>query len=160
LARGIDMESAFQPATRGRETSVSEDALALLARHGPPALLAALARRRRITARLARAIVARGAPAAIAALMANPGAEIDRETLARALAARPDDDALHAAMIARAELPPEIVQRLGVLVAAARLPQLVHRHAAPNDRRRRRRINQNGARGDPSASLTSVNQPR
>jgi uncharacterized protein (DUF2336 family) len=102
-----------------------------LARLGPPALLVALARRPRIGVALASAVVGRGEAEATIALVSNTGAEIDRETLARVLAAHPDDDRLHAALIARAVLPPEIVQRLGVLVAAERLPQLVRRHAAP-----------------------------
>jgi hypothetical protein len=34
-------------------------------------------------------------------------------------------------MIGRAALPPEIVQRLGALVADHRIPALVRRHAAP-----------------------------
>jgi hypothetical protein len=75
--------------------------------------------------------LATGGAEALAVLLADPGAEIDRETLAAALAAFPGDDRLHAAMIGRAALPPEIVQRLGALVADHRIPALVRRHAAP-----------------------------
>jgi hypothetical protein len=132
-ARGIVVEThgpSVEPVPRDPSRACLA-ALDALARHGPPALLTTLARRPRVAASVASAIVARGDPDAVDALMSNPGAEIERETFARALAARPRDDRLHAAMIARAALPPEIVQRLGVLVSADRLPQLVRRHAAP-----------------------------
>jgi uncharacterized protein (DUF2336 family) len=133
LARGFVVEThcpSVEPAPRDPSLACL-GALDALARHGPPALLTTLARRPRVAASVASAIVARGEPDAVDALMSNPGAEIDRETFARALAARPGDDRLHDVMIARAALPPEIVQRLGVLISADRLPQLVRRHALP-----------------------------
>jgi hypothetical protein len=92
---------------------------------------------RPVSAAAARRLVEAGDPAGVAELIANPEAKIDDEILARALAAFPGDDRLHAAMISRTQLPPEIVLRLGTLVADHRLPLLVRRHAAPGSARRR-----------------------
>jgi Uncharacterised protein conserved in bacteria (DUF2336) len=82
------------------------------------------------------------------ALLSNPAFDLAKASLAAILETFPADDGVHGAMIGRAALPPEIIVKLGILVADDQLATLIARHVSPIDGARRPAASRATADGD------------
>lgn len=94
-----------------------EDLLDIISRTPIPGALAAIARRPAVGAAVADAIGASADVAAVAALLANPSAQIREETLDRLVDLAPGVVAWHKPLIERPVLSPGIVRKLSAFVA-------------------------------------------
>lgn len=129
LATDVAREVA-EPILHYCVTLADEDLLRLVAGAAETWRLAAIARRDGLSEPVAAALHGRGEPEVVAALVENPGARIDGETLERIVeesAGRPD---WQAALARRPSLPPRLAARLAgfvdqqVLDALRRRPDL------------------------------------
>jgi uncharacterized protein (DUF2336 family) len=104
-----------------------EDLLAIIADAPIPGALTAIARRAGVQASIADAIGASPDGDAIAALLANPSAQIREETLDRLVDRAPAIVAWHKPLIERPRLSAEIVRKLAAFVAEQLLRRLSER---------------------------------
>jgi uncharacterized protein (DUF2336 family) len=104
-----------------------EDLLAIIADAPIPGALAAMARRDGVKAPITDAISASADVDAIAALLANPSAQIREETLDRLVDRAPGVVAWHKPLVERPRLSAEIVRKLAAFVADQLLRRLSER---------------------------------
>ncbi|HTS94353.1 MAG TPA: DUF2336 domain-containing protein [Stellaceae bacterium] len=129
LAR--DVEAVSVPILQ-YSTVLGDDALVTLVRGATNAKLMAIARRRTLSELLSDALVAEDNPRAIAALVANEGAEIAEPTLHIVLSRHGADIEIGDSLACRSRLPVGILERM-VAEASDRLRQkLMTRHDLPD----------------------------
>lgn len=103
------------------------DLLAIIATDPAEAAMTAIARRDGVHAPVSDAIVATENVPAIAALLANPVAQIREETLDRIVTQAPSTPSWHEPLARRATLPPRILQKLTGFLAGSLLQSLQNR---------------------------------
>jgi uncharacterized protein (DUF2336 family) len=111
---------------------LSDDDLIEIVRGSGGAKQAAIAGRQHVSAAVADAIVAADQPAALAALVANDGAELKEETLQRVLDRHGDKEQINAPMARRTQLPVTVLERLVVAASAAIRDILARRRDLPD----------------------------
>ena len=121
--------------------------------------LEAISRRQPVSAPVADAIAVSDDHAAIAALLANPSAQIREETLDGLIEQAPEVEAWHAPLVSRPDLSVRAVRRICNFVALALLRALEERHDLPSEaavevrRAVARRIEAAGVDGDIGSEL-------
>ncbi|MGK2285301.1 DUF2336 domain-containing protein [Pedomonas sp. V897] len=105
-----------------------EDLLAIVATCPAPGARAEIARRQTVSERLSHAIVQSADAAAVAALLANPNAQIREDTLDAILDAAPAQESWHQPLALRAELPVPAMRRIAGFVAATLVEKMIARH--------------------------------
>ena len=99
--------------------------------HGSATRQTAIAGRPDVTEPVADALVTNGGEAAVATLMANPGARIAEASLGKAVDRFADSDRVKTGLVHRAELPMTIAERLVVIVSDKLQAHLVSHHELP-----------------------------
>ena len=123
--------------------------------------LSAISRRATVKAPVADAIAACDDYEAVAALLANPSAQIREETLDELIERAPEAEAWHKPLVERPELSLRAVRRIATFVALALLRLLEERNDLPSgatDEVREavaRRIEKSGVNGGTDASLAA-----
>ena len=123
--------------------------------------LAAISQRERVPPPVADAIAGRGDESAIAALLANPSAQIREETLDSLLDRAPEAPSWHKPLVERPELSLNLVRRIAKFVALALLRVLDDRNDLPEEAAAEvrqavaRRIDQEGVNGGTDAGLAA-----
>lgn len=105
-----------------------EDLLAIISTCPAPGARAAIARREQVSERLSHAIVHSADAAAVAALLANPNAQIREDTLDAILDAAPAQESWHQPLALREQLPVAAMRRIAGFVAASLVEQMVVHH--------------------------------
>jgi len=95
--------------------------------------LGAIARRSAVSGDVADAIVATLDVPAVAALLANPSAQIREDTLDAIVDGAAGIDAWHQPLVLRTELSVRAIRRIAGFVASALIGQLAGRHGLPED---------------------------
>lgn len=103
------------------------DLLAIVASHPAEIAMAAISRREAVSAPLADALVGTDSVPAIAALLANPSAQIREATLDRIVTRAPQIHAWHEPLARRVGLPPATLHKLTGFLAASLLQMLQNR---------------------------------
>ena len=116
LARDCEIAVA-EPVLRYSPLLSDEDLLDIIARSPVPGALAAIAQRSAVESRVADAIGSGGDEAAVAALLANPSAQIREETLDRLVERAPAVSAWHRPLVERPRLSADIARKLAGFVA-------------------------------------------
>ncbi len=93
----------------------------------------AVARRPAVSEGVADMLVEKGAETAVAALMANEGAEVSAKAMGRALDRFPTSVAIQTPLVNRAKLPVTVAERLVAMVSEKLRDQLVAKHELPLD---------------------------
>ena len=123
--------------------------------------LAVISQRERVPPPVADAIAGRGDESAIAALLANPSAQIREETLDSLLDRAPEAPSWHKPLVERPELSLNLVRRIAKFVALALLRVLDDRNDLPEEAAAEvrqavaRRIDQEGVNGGTDAGLAA-----
>ena len=123
--------------------------------------LAVISKRQRVTPPVADAIAGRGDESAIAALLANPSAQIREETLDSLLDRAPEAPSWHKPLVERPELSLNVVRRIAKCVALALLRVLDDRNDLPEEAAAEvrqavaRRIDSEGVNGGTDAGLAA-----
>jgi uncharacterized protein (DUF2336 family) len=130
LRMAQDIERVSLPILAESLVLTDEDLIELV-RSGSPGKQAAIAAREAVSAAVSDALIDHGHEQAVAALMANPGAEIAEAGFARAIERFPASEAVHEEMVTRAALPMTVAERLAVLVSRRLQNHLVQNHALP-----------------------------
>ena len=123
--------------------------------------LAAISKRDEVRSPVADAIAAKGDEDAIAALLANPSAQIREETLDSLLDRAPDAPSWHKPLVERPELSLNVVRRIAKFVALALLRVLDDRNDLPEEAAAEvrqavaRRIDKEGVNGGTDAGLNA-----
>ena len=123
--------------------------------------LSAISRREAVAATIADAIATCDDEDAIAALLANPSAQIREETLDRLLDRAPEAESWHRPLVERPELSLRAVRRIAKFVALALLRVLDDRRDLPNGAAEEvraavaRRIDETGVNGASDAALNA-----
>lgn len=128
LAR--DVESVAIPMLQYSEVLRDEDLVEIVRRCGLSKQLA-VARRRRVSAQVSDALVARGREEVALTLLANGGAAISEPGLHKIIDDFGGRPALHGPMVRRTSLPPSVVERLAVVVSDEYQRYLVKQHKLP-----------------------------
>lgn len=126
LAKDIELV-VCEPILRCSTVLTDDDLREIIA--APPAdgALTAIARRAQVAAPIADAIFAAGDENAVAALLANPSAQIREETLDLVVEQAPKKLTWHPGLVARPSLPSRIARRIASFVAATLLRELEQR---------------------------------
>ncbi|MCH9019850.1 MAG: DUF2336 domain-containing protein [Proteobacteria bacterium] len=136
-----------------------EDLVEIIESDPVQGVLGTIARRETVNATVADAIAAREDADAIAALLANPSAQIREETLDGIIDRAPGTGSWHLPLVMRPELSLRVIRRIAGFVAMALLRVLEDRHDLPSgaaDEVREavaRRIDEAGVDGDIDAPL-------
>ncbi|MCR9175985.1 MAG: DUF2336 domain-containing protein [Alphaproteobacteria bacterium] len=93
----------------------------------------AIAGRAHLSATLSGALVDSGTEPVVAALVSNPGAELDEPALGRAIDRFGESERIQGPLVGRAALPIAIAERLVSLVSERLREELLVRHALPED---------------------------
>lgn len=104
-----------------------QDLLEIVAGGGSPEVLSAISRRLNVSTKVCDAIVSTNETAGIAALLANPSAQIREETLNSLIDKAPSRRSWHEPLVRRPRLSPKAVRRIAGFVAAALLNVLSER---------------------------------
>jgi uncharacterized protein (DUF2336 family) len=104
-----------------------QDLIELVAGARVEGSIAAIARRPAVSAPVADAVIASYDVAAVAALLANPNAQIREEALDRVIEAAADVEAWHQPVVVRADLSMRAVRRIATFVSSALLRALCER---------------------------------
>ncbi|HUN49829.1 MAG TPA: DUF2336 domain-containing protein [Candidatus Sulfotelmatobacter sp.] len=112
-------------------TVLTEDDLIQIVTSQSPDHLLAVARRERLGAPVADALVERGTEAAVAALMENQTAAVSEQALQRALDRFGDSERVHGPMVYRSKLPITVAERLVTLVSNLLCERLLTHHDLP-----------------------------
>lgn len=128
LAR--DVELVAVPLVQATKSLTEEDLLELV-RGGSEAKQVAVARRDRVPVRVADAIAEIGVEKAVAALVANPGADLQEASLNRVLDRFGTSTLVQEPMAHRAKLPLTVAERLVALVSEELQDYLVSHHELP-----------------------------
>jgi uncharacterized protein (DUF2336 family) len=126
LAEDIEIAVA-EPVLRWSPLLTDDDLLEIIAGKPIPGAVAAIAQRAGVSGAIADAIVGADDEAAVAALLANPSAQIREETLDLIVERAPARASWHPALVSRPVLPPRLVRRIASFVAATLLRQLEQR---------------------------------
>lgn len=105
-----------------------DDLIGIIETCPAPGARAAIARRGDMSERLSDAIVQSADAAAVAALLANPSAQIREDTLDAILEAAPAEESWHQPLALRAHLPVAAMRRIAGFVAAALVEQMIARN--------------------------------
>jgi uncharacterized protein (DUF2336 family) len=133
-----------------------QDLLEIIASDPIQGALAAVARRVAIGSGVIDAVAAADDDEAVAALLANPSAQIREETLDRIIDRAPPKEAWHTPLVRRGELSVRAVARIATFVSFALLRSLEERHDLPEEatktvrRAIRERIESDLAEGKPA----------
>jgi uncharacterized protein (DUF2336 family) len=105
-----------------------EDLIEIIATTRVHAAIEAIAKRKGLKGEVAEAIVASLDIPAIAALLANPSAEIREETIDRVVAQASMNETLHRPLVMRTDLSLRAIRRIATFVSRALLDELSRRH--------------------------------
>lgn len=130
VALALDVDSVSLPILT-HSLVLSDDDLVEVIRCSGGAKQAAIAGRAHVSAAVAEAIVAADEPAALAALVANDGADLKEETLQRVLDRHGGDEQIKEPMARRAQLPVTVLERLVVAASAGIREILARRNDLP-----------------------------
>lgn len=139
-----------------------EDLLEIIASPPVQGAISAISRRSRVSHTVSDAVAASGDVEAIAALLANPSAQIREETLDSLLDRAPDEPSWHPPLVRRPDLSVRAVRRITSFVALALLRVLEERHDLPPEaaaevrRAVVRRIQEAGVDGDIGAGAEAA----
>jgi uncharacterized protein (DUF2336 family) len=134
LARDVEIAVA-RPVLQFSPLLSDEDLLDIIAASPPAGALEAIARRDRVRPRISDAIVAADSEPAVAALLANPSAQIREETLDLIIDRAPQRIAWHDPLVRRPALPARAASRIAGFVAEALLNVLKTRDDLPPEAR-------------------------
>jgi uncharacterized protein (DUF2336 family) len=126
LAEDIEIVVA-EPVLRWSPLLTDDDLLEIIGGRPIPAAVAAIAQRAGVGGAVADAIVAADDERAVAALLANPSAQIREETLDTIVDRAPARTSWHPALVSRPVLPGRLVKRIASFVAATLLRKLEQR---------------------------------
>jgi uncharacterized protein (DUF2336 family) len=126
LAEDIEIVVA-EPVLRWSPLLTDDDLLEIIGGRPIPGALAAIAQRAGVGGAVADAIVAADDERAVAALLANPSAQIREETLDMIVDRAPARTSWHPALVSRPVLPGRLVKRIASFVAATLLRKLEQR---------------------------------
>ncbi len=126
LARDSEVEVAV-PVLEFSPLLTDADLLAIIASGPAEASITAISRRDSVAEPVSDAIVETDSVPAIAALLANPVAQIREETLDRIVAKAPEIDSWHEPLARRPKLPPRIIHKLSDFLAVSLLQTLQNR---------------------------------
>lgn len=126
LAEDIELVVA-EPVLRWSPLLSDDDLLEIIGGKPIPGAVAAIAQRAGVGSVVADAIVAADDEAAVAALLANPSAQIREETLDLIVERAPARPSWHPGLVSRPVLPARLAKRIASFVAAALLRQLEQR---------------------------------
>lgn len=135
LARDVELVVA-EPVLRCSPVLGDEDLLEIIAAPSVAGALSAIAARANVTSPVADAIVAADDEAAVAALLANPSAQIREETLDFVVEQAPTRPSWHSGLVARPALPPRLARRIATFVAGTLLRRLERRDDLDPDTRK------------------------
>ncbi|MBL28119.1 MAG: hypothetical protein CMM50_11300 [Rhodospirillaceae bacterium] len=127
VALSKDVDDVATPILRNA-FAFSDDDLIEIIKIASPRKLAAIAERDKVSSRVSDALIDHGDENAVACLIANDGAEIDPQSLHRALDRYGESERVHEAMIDRSKLPLVIAERLVAMVSNQMRTRLVTRH--------------------------------
>lgn len=105
-----------------------EDLIGIIRTCPTPGARAAIAGRQHVNERLSHAIVQSADAAAVAALLANPSAQIREDTLDAILEAAPAQESWHQPLALRDHLPVTAMRRIAGFVAATLVEQMIARN--------------------------------
>lgn len=105
-----------------------DDLIAIIETCPTPGARSAIASRQNVNERVSHAIVQSADAAAVAALLANPSAQIREDTLDAILDAAPAQESWHQPLALRARLPVSAMRRIAGFVAAALVEQMIARN--------------------------------
>ena len=126
LAEDVELVVA-EPVLRCSPLLTDNDLIEIITGDPIPGAVSAIAQRAGVAGKVADAIVAIDDEAAIAALLANPSAQIREETLDLVVERAPSRASWHPALVRRPVLPARLVKRIASFVAAGLLRQLEQR---------------------------------
>ena len=126
LAEDIEIVVA-EPVLRWSPLLTDDDLLEIIGGKPTPGAVAAIAQRAGVDGAVVDAIVAADDEAAVAALLANPSAQIREETLDLIVERAPARTSWHPGLISRPVLPARLVKRIASFVAANLLRKLEQR---------------------------------
>ena len=130
LAHDAELAVA-SPVLRFSPLLTDEDLLDIIAGTPPAGTLSAIAGRERVTARVSDALVAADDEPAVAALLANPSAQIREETLDLIVERAPQRTSWHEPLVRRPALPPRAATRIAQFVADSLVEVLTNRRDLP-----------------------------
>lgn len=134
LARDVEI-AVSRPVLQFSPLLSDEDLLDIIAASPPAGALEAIARRDKVRPRISDAIVAADSEPAVAALLANPSAQIREETLDLIIERAPQRAAWHEPLVRRPALPARAASRIAAFVADALLNVLKTRDDLPPEAR-------------------------
>jgi uncharacterized protein (DUF2336 family) len=126
LAEDVELVVA-EPVLRWSPLLTDDDLLEIIGGRPIPGAVAAIAQRAGVSGIVADAIVEADDEAAVAALLANPSAQIREETLDLVVERAPARTSWHPSLVSRPVLPPRLVKRIASFVAATLLRKLEQR---------------------------------
>lgn len=135
LAKDIELAVA-EPVLRWSPLLTDEDLLEILGGKPVARAVAAIAQRANVGGAVADAVVAAGDEAAVAALLANPSAQIREETLDLIVERAPTRASWHPGLVNRPVLPARLAKRIASFVAATLLRTLEQRSDLDADTRK------------------------
>ena len=112
---------------------LSDSDLLEIVKAGDEAKQLAIAGREHLSTILSGALVDNGTEPVVAALVSNPGAELDEPSLGRAIDRFGESELVQGPLVGRAKLPIAIAERLVSLVSDRLRQDLLVRHALPED---------------------------
>lgn len=134
LAHDAELAVA-SPVLRFSPLLTDEDLLDIIAGTPPAGVLSAIAGRDRLGAAVSDAVVAADEETAVAALLANPSAQIREETLDLIVDRAPQRASWHEPLVRRPKLPARAAMRIARFVAESLLDVLKKREDLPRDTR-------------------------
>jgi uncharacterized protein (DUF2336 family) len=126
LAEDVELVVA-EPVLRCSPLLTDDDLIEIITGDPIPGAVSAIAQRAGVASKVADAIVAVDDEAAIAALLANPSAQIREETLDLVVERAPGRASWHPVLVRRPVLPARLIRRIASFVAANLLHQLEQR---------------------------------
>jgi uncharacterized protein (DUF2336 family) len=126
LAEDVEIAVA-EPVLRWSPLLTDNDLLEIIGGKPIPGAVAAIAQRAGVAGAVADAIVATDDEGAVAALLANPSAQIREEMLDLVVERAPARPSWHPGLISRPVLPPRLAKRIASFVAATLLRKLEQR---------------------------------
>lgn len=127
LARDVE-EIVAAPILEYSMLLSDNDLLDIIAGAAMSGVLASISRRRNVSEEVCDAIVSANDPQAVAALLANPSAQIREETLDSLIERAPDEGAWHEPLVRRPSLSQRALRRIAGFVASSLLSILEERH--------------------------------
>ncbi len=131
LVRGLAADTSIEVArpVLERSSSLTEDDLIEVARQRGQAHLQAISRRNTVPEAVSEVIVARGDDATLGVLLSNDGARLSRQAQEAAVDRAEANPALHAAVVNRRDLPPDLLNEMYFVVEAKLRTKILERNA-------------------------------